>query len=401
MVRIAHDVVRGIGAEIMRGFGVTRRRGAEAGGVLFGRLDGTSITVEKHEPVPCEYAFGPSYILSDDDTVQFEQAIAKSWSGGDRAVGFYRGHTREGLTPDAADAGTWARHFGGHNGVLLLIKPYASRPAVASAVFPREGQIIPDADAGGDFEFAVEPPHAEHEAGHKVPAHEHPPPEPLPIATVASPVEGTPAPLMDIPVVAAPPDLASVPVPVAESTRPPDQDKMPASVPELRPQPTMPEAEPPPVRTATRAEPAFALLDWGPRGNWRTGSALAALMIAAIALGAAMGYEATRQPVGTSSAAAAVDPYSLGLTARLRGDAIVIHWDGASPAAKKATSGTLVVASGERRQEIPLRDIELPDGYILFRTDANEAAIRLEMKLPDGRVVAQELRWRRDANVQQ
>src|SRR5258705_10618931 len=70
-IQLAFDVIDRMNIEIMRGFGAVRRRGTEVGGVLLGRIEPVGshayITIDDFEPVPCEYAFGPSYILSTQD----------------------------------------------------------------------------------------------------------------------------------------------------------------------------------------------------------------------------------------------------------------------------------------------------------------------------------------------
>ncbi|HYP04822.1 MAG TPA: hypothetical protein VER03_01200, partial [Bryobacteraceae bacterium] len=66
VIQIDHSAMDRINVETMRGFGVTRRRGTETGGVLLGRIDRKPKTpviyIYDIEVVPCEYAAGPSYV---------------------------------------------------------------------------------------------------------------------------------------------------------------------------------------------------------------------------------------------------------------------------------------------------------------------------------------------------
>src|SRR5436190_15824424 len=79
-IQLEFDVIDRMNVEIMRGFGAVRRRGTEVGGLLLGRIEPagehTFVTVDDFEPVPCEYAFGPSYILSPQDLQQLRKSLA-------------------------------------------------------------------------------------------------------------------------------------------------------------------------------------------------------------------------------------------------------------------------------------------------------------------------------------
>ncbi|HYO80423.1 MAG TPA: hypothetical protein VES20_03410, partial [Bryobacteraceae bacterium] len=147
-LRIADAVVRGISAEAMRGFGATRRRGAEVGGLLLGyppECDGQPFHIDGFIPVPCQYAHGPSYVLSDSDHEALAAAArAPSARRSGAVVGFYRSHTRDGMEPDTADAALWSRHFGKmSDGLVLLVKPFATRAPVARVAAVVGGCIVP------------------------------------------------------------------------------------------------------------------------------------------------------------------------------------------------------------------------------------------------------------------
>ena len=53
--------------------------------------------------MPCEYASGPSYVLSANDKQQFKEAVERWQPSLDRdlyAVGYFRSHTRDGFSLD-------------------------------------------------------------------------------------------------------------------------------------------------------------------------------------------------------------------------------------------------------------------------------------------------------------
>src|ERR1044072_7465021 len=52
------------------------RGGAEIGGVLLGRHDGSRVTIENYVPFDCEHATGPSFVLSARDRAKLKELIA-------------------------------------------------------------------------------------------------------------------------------------------------------------------------------------------------------------------------------------------------------------------------------------------------------------------------------------
>src|SRR5579872_3762566 len=105
-IQLSFDVIDRISPDMLRGLGALKRRGAEVGGILLGRVEGsppTKVIVEDFEPVASEYLTGPSYNLSDKDLVAFEAAMERRNAEKLSVVGFYRSHTRDELYMDDAD----------------------------------------------------------------------------------------------------------------------------------------------------------------------------------------------------------------------------------------------------------------------------------------------------------
>src|SRR6185436_5913998 len=140
-IQLSFDAIDRLCPEIMRGLGALKRRGAEVGGILLGRLAPDSpgkVLIEDFEPVPSEYLTGPSYNLSANDRVRFEAAIARHKSqeaAGLTVVGFYRSHTRDELYIDDADMALAQQYFPDAANVFLLIKPFASRTSIGGFFF--------------------------------------------------------------------------------------------------------------------------------------------------------------------------------------------------------------------------------------------------------------------------
>ena len=133
-VQLQFDVVDRILLEVMRGFGAVPKRGAEVGGILLGTVemhgDRFVVNVEAFEAVDCDHASGPSFILSEDDQAAFLESMDRWKRGPERriyAVGYYRGHTRDGICLAAEDLAILEDLFPEATAIAMVIKPYAAR----------------------------------------------------------------------------------------------------------------------------------------------------------------------------------------------------------------------------------------------------------------------------------
>jgi len=144
-VHISLDAIDALLSEIMRGFGAVPKRGAEVGGLLIGSIErgaATIVRIDDFEPVECGYTRGPSYLLSPEERETFEGACARWRPDASRdsyAVGFYRSHTREGLSLAREDVELLDRCFSGPSYVALLVKPFATKASPAGFFFRENG----------------------------------------------------------------------------------------------------------------------------------------------------------------------------------------------------------------------------------------------------------------------
>ena len=142
VIHLRIEVVDRMGADIMRGFGLVPKRGAEVGGVLIGKIQaGGILKIEDFEAIPCMYSRGPSYLLSDAERTLFDQVCERRKT---EIVGFYRSHTRDGLALQPEDIQLVDRHFPSSARMALLVKPFATKPSVAGFFLPKNG-VFPDA----------------------------------------------------------------------------------------------------------------------------------------------------------------------------------------------------------------------------------------------------------------
>jgi hypothetical protein len=142
-VTVARSAAALILVEAIRGLALVPRRGAEIGGILLGSVETAGghrvVRIGEAVPVACEYAFGPSYVLSENDTAAFRAAIIQHRAGRElRPVGFYRSHTRAEPELSEEDLRLMAAFFPEPASVALLVRPNAMRPSSA-ALFYRQG----------------------------------------------------------------------------------------------------------------------------------------------------------------------------------------------------------------------------------------------------------------------
>jgi hypothetical protein len=108
-------------------------RRLEVGGLLLGRTreDWGSVVVEvdDFEPLECEHAVGPSYLLSANDRQQLKERIRRhKLTGGLSIVGFYRSHTRKGFDVTVEDVDVMSTYFSKPSMVFLLIHAIPNGP---------------------------------------------------------------------------------------------------------------------------------------------------------------------------------------------------------------------------------------------------------------------------------
>jgi hypothetical protein len=148
-VHLQLDALDRMASEIMRGFGAVPKRGAETGGLLLGTITPGSpsiVRIEDFEPVACHYRRGPSYLFTEDDSAAFERAFERLKPDPSRsiyAVGYFRGHTREGFSLAAEDVELLDHFFPGPAPVALLVKPFATKVSTAG-FFVREDGVFPE-----------------------------------------------------------------------------------------------------------------------------------------------------------------------------------------------------------------------------------------------------------------
>lgn len=357
-IRLSLDVVDRLAPEVMRGFGAVRRRGTEAGGILLGSIEPAGgrviVTVKDFELVPCEYAFGPSYMLSGTDLQGLRTSLAQYDPSAGKAVytvGYFRSHTRDGLQPDGHDGKFFREYFPDPYHVALLIKPFATKASVAG-FFVQENGFLPEAPSHLEFPFRRRDLDTRETA--------------RPARGAQTRVTASEAPSRTASVE---PGEATGAVAVAEAPAQPFPDAM---------------------RGLSMYEPADR--PWKTRLGWIAFSCM--LVMFGTVLG--IQYAGFSQSAVVSSAA---DAYSLSLAAERTDGNILVRWDRQAPAVKHATKGVLTVSESGTTTitSVPMDGAQLQNGAVLYRHVAPEITFKLEVHLRGSHSVVETLTWHADA----
>jgi hypothetical protein len=124
--------------------------GIEVGGILFGRVDGNSVTLDAFRNIECEHASGPSFILSDHDIALLRQQLTTAASDpeleGLQLTGWFISHSRSDLRMSEREATLFDELFPEPGKITLLIKPERFQPTrFGFVVREADGRVNPDA----------------------------------------------------------------------------------------------------------------------------------------------------------------------------------------------------------------------------------------------------------------
>ncbi len=152
-VRMPFALMDRLGDEATESFRSLDSLGSEMGGVLFGRVipggpsqptgncDPATVCVEDYAVVACDHTGGLLYQLSPADLVRLDGVIASRAASGVQAVGFFRSHTRRGLSLGPEDVGLMRSRFRDPASIALLARPAAPRNRTAALFIWENGQI--------------------------------------------------------------------------------------------------------------------------------------------------------------------------------------------------------------------------------------------------------------------
>jgi protein TonB len=214
-VRIPFSLIDRLEREAVENFRSLTSRGSEIGGLLVGDVSPGSpmvVSITDYDLIPCDYSRGPLYRLSDADMGRFEQAIQQRLAAGRGVAGFFRSHTRKGISLDADDLTFFQARFRDPHQIALLVRPFATKASTAGIFIWENGKVNGEASC---LEFAFR----SSELGPGLPPA---PPEPKAAAPAAPPPQAPKSSMRaQIVPIASRREVAQVPAPVAEPAPPP------------------------------------------------------------------------------------------------------------------------------------------------------------------------------------
>src|ERR1035441_10234570 len=115
------------------------KNGVEIGGVLFGFRESDSLKIMAHRALGCEYAFGPTFTLSNNDRRVLEELMLSpdtdSRLSGMHAVGWYHSHTRAGILLCEKDRQLFQQYFPETWQIALVLRVGHFEPVRATFFF--------------------------------------------------------------------------------------------------------------------------------------------------------------------------------------------------------------------------------------------------------------------------
>src|SRR5262249_21324617 len=127
VIEYSRRVMAEIRADTVDGLHRTRHGGIEVGGVLFGSRRGDRIQISNWRPLHCEYAQGPSFLLSAKDGAALDTLTASAKAdpqlSGLEPVGWYHSHTRAGICLSDSDMAVYERHCPQAWQIALVLRP--------------------------------------------------------------------------------------------------------------------------------------------------------------------------------------------------------------------------------------------------------------------------------------
>ncbi len=350
-IQLSLDVVDRLQQDVIRGFGAVPRRGAEVGGVLLGSTegDGPVVRIEDYELIPIEYKRGPSYLLSEEDVQAFEASLEQLQNGEKslRPIGYFRSHTRDGVGLGEEDQALLSKYFPEPETVVLLIRPFGTKPSIAGFSFKENGVFQSGAPLQ-EFSFRRK----------DLAPDEVPPPQ----APPARPPRNVP-PRREVPRVEQErPNLSFLERPLPTDTN------------------GLVEASTAP-KTAPKIPP-------------RKGGIWVPLSFIFLMLGVLLGFQAalTLHPGSLNGA----DAYNVSLSVSQAGADLQLKWDRQSAAIRAAQKGILTIEDGTLTSKpTELSAAELQSGsVVVYPHSTNSVKFRLELIMKDRDRLIETVEWK-------
>jgi protein TonB len=411
-VRLPLPLIDRLESQAVENFRSLSSRGSEIGGLLLGSAVPGSpavVSLADFELISCEYSRGPLYRLSDADQGRFEKAMEKYASGnGPRVVGFFRSHTRKGLTLDAEDVAFFEPRFHEPHQIVMLIRPFATKVSTAGIFIRENGRLggeisyrefpfrsseLKGGRGGGEKSESAAPqataaPTAAQPAS---PAKPQARAQIVPIASrreiaLPEPVvsAATPIPVADEPI------EAPAPAPLKAQSVAPVVEKPAAEKPENErektPVPAAKVVEPPAKVIAAPAEEAATVIadaEVEVPAPAKKNKKLRLVVAAALGMLALVGGWLVVYPMlmkrGSPTIPVAQDSSPLSLRVERTSGGMLLTWNRDLPVIQNASKVVLSISDGDRHENIQLDPNQVRTGSILYPPITQDVSFQMEV----------------------
>jgi protein TonB len=426
-VRIPFALIDRLEHEAVESFRSLTSRGSEIGGLLVGEVTSGNpmvVSISDYDLIACDYSRGPLYRLSDADMGRFEHAMQQRLAAGRGVAGFFRSHTRKGISLDADDLTFFQARFRDPQHIALLVRPFATKASTAGIFIWENGQVNADASYL-EFPFRsseLGPGQAPLSPEPKAAAPSAPPPpaaknaaraQIVPIASrreISIPAEPKAEPAPPAPVAAAPaPAPAATVTPAAPAVeqkspaapekqskieKPGRYEKYERSDKPAKPARSEPPAAPaakvaaPPVKTEkVETKPAISTPGFT-EPEAKSGKGMKLVLAAAATMAVLVGlfvYPGVLRTGSKQPATAAVVTKSpagpLQLNVERSAGELLVTWNPDLPAVKNATKGVLAITDGEVHENVDMDLTMIARGGIVYSPTGSR--LNFEMQLSD------------------
>jgi protein TonB len=426
-VRLAFDLIDRMETEVIENFRSLTSRGSEIGGVLLGSVIPGSplvVVVQDYETISCDYSRGPLYRLSDADLGRFERVIEQhSGAGNTPVAGYFRAHSRKGLSLDADDLAFLDARFRSPHHIALLVRPFATKTSVGG-LFIREDGVFHGESSYLEFPFRSAqltaslwtPPEAAAPAPPPAaPANAAPsaPPAPKPgvrpqVVPIGLRRDAPPAaPAADVKPAAPAPEKTDRKAPETKPPAPPAKPPAaevkaaaPARPAAPEPKPAAKEVKPAAAATVTKEAPPAKPVEPAPavkptpdrpllgtlsgqapaesQGSGKLMMVLGGIAVMVAILVALFVYPGfmtrSHQPAAVASQAA-----GLNLLVEPSGTDLLLTWNKNSAVIANASHGVLSINDGDQRENFDMDAKQLTTGSIVYTPKTGDVSFILEV----------------------
>jgi protein TonB len=390
-------------------------RGSEIGGLLVGDVSPGSplvVSIADYDLVVCDYSRGPLYRLSDADMGRFEHAIQQRLASGHGVAGFFRSHTRKGISLDSDDLAFFQARFRDPHHVALLVRPFATKASTAGIFIWENGKVNAEA-SGLEFPFRsseLSAGQAAEPADPKASAPSAPAPPtpkgatraqivpiasrreislpPVPVAEPgppAAPVAVAPAPapaaIVKPPAPAVEEKTAIVPDKPAKTEKPGKYDKNEKSVKAEKAakiEPPAPKIAPP--AKADKAEVQTAIVAETPAPRSGKGIKLMLAAAASLALFVTLFvYPGVLRNNTKTPAPVRQDSSQLQLRVERAAGELLLTWNTNSEPIRNASKAVLSISDGDQHENVAMDLAQLGTGSIVYSPSGTDISFKMEV----------------------